>query len=403
MKFLLSVQPTLGHFHAMVPLGRALQSAGHEVAVATAERFGPVVKHAGLRHIPAGLDYDGSIDILDVLPEWRTLQKDKPVPVQQLYAFAQGSGPAMVDDLLALGETWRPDVVIRDPLEFGGYLAAECWGLPHATVMWAFYISVRLADPAALLPLRERYDLPADPELTTLDRYLVLDFLPAAWTFPTWPPPPTTHRFCAPPFDLSGDAEPPEWLEALPARPTVYATLGTTFNRAPETFQAVVDAFAGADANLVLTVGQANDTAQFQPAAAHIRVARYIPQSLLLPHCDAVIFHGGYNSLLAAMWHALPMVLLPREAGDNLPTAHRCVEMGLGVLVEGGPPAPDALRTAVKTVLEEPGYRARVRDLQREMRTLPPLAEAVERLEVLGRTREPLLSSTPNRSVTASA
>jgi UDP:flavonoid glycosyltransferase YjiC (YdhE family) len=83
------------------------------------------------------------------------------------------------------------------------------------------------------------------------------------------------------------------------------------------------------------------------------------------------------------------VVLLPREAGDNLPTAQRCVEMGLGVLVEGEPPAPHALRAAVKTVLQEPGYRVRARALQREMQALPPLAEAVERLEVLGRTRQP--------------
>jgi N-glycosyltransferase len=51
----------------------------------------------------------------------------------------------MADDLLELAPTWQPELIIRDPVEFGGYVVAECWGIPHATVMWAFYIAARLA------------------------------------------------------------------------------------------------------------------------------------------------------------------------------------------------------------------------------------------------------------------
>ena len=131
------------------------------------------------------------------------------------------------------------------------------------------------------------------------------------------------------------------------------------------------------------------DPAQFQSPADHIKVARYIPQTLLLPHCDAVIFHGGYNSLLSALWHGLPMVIIPQEGGDQFPTACRCVEIGVGVLVDGTPPAPEAIHSAVSTVLEQPAYRARAQQFQREIKALPPLAEAVKRLETLVTSREP--------------
>jgi MGT family glycosyltransferase len=207
--------------------------------------------------------------------------------------------------------------------------------------------------------------------------------------FPTWPSPPVTHRFCAPPFDLSTDVGLPDWLDSLPAQPTVYATLGTTFNQSPDTFQAIVNAMRGEKINLVMTVGRSIDPAQFQNSAKNIKIARYIPQTLLLPYCEAMIFHGGYNSLLSALWHGLPMVLIPQQGGDQLPTAQRCVEVGVGVLVEETPPAPEAVRAAVKTVLEQPEYRARAQQFQREIKTLPLLAEAVKRLEILARTREP--------------
>jgi hypothetical protein len=100
--------------------------------------------------------------------------------VQQLIAFCR-----------VLGRNGRrstragTELIIRDPVEFGGYVAAECWAVPHATVMWAIYIAARPAIADELLALRQRYGLPADPNLDILDQYLVLDFLPASWMFPT--------------------------------------------------------------------------------------------------------------------------------------------------------------------------------------------------------------------------
>jgi UDP:flavonoid glycosyltransferase YjiC (YdhE family) len=374
----------------MVPLAQALTAQGHAVAFATGKGFGPVVQGAGFHHFPCGFDFDGSKDIFEALPEWETIKR-LPIPPgeQQLYGFIQGLAPLMADDLIELMNGWKPDCIIRDPVEFGGYIAAEHWALPHATVMWAFYISAKFSCADAVLELRHRYGLPDDPNLDTLDRYLVLTFLPASWTFTDWPPPPVTHRFCAPPFDLNSGAGLPEWVKSLPEQPTLYATLGTTFNRSPGTFRAMIAALSTEEVNLIMTVGRSMDPAQFQPLPSHIKVERYIPQTLLLPYCDALIFHGGYNSLHSALWHGLPMVLMPMGAGDQYPTALRCAAVGAGVLVEGNPPEPEAIRAATQAVLGRSTYRARARQLQREIKGLPPLSEAVRRLEVLARDREP--------------
>jgi UDP:flavonoid glycosyltransferase YjiC (YdhE family) len=396
MRCLFTVQPTFGHFHAMVRLAQALQSHGHEVAFATAKSFGPTIEGAGFAHFACGFDFDGSYDILQALPEWESIQRQAPPgPTAQFYGFIQGLAPRMADDVIDLVSDWQPGVIVRDPLEFGGYIAAECAGLPHATVMWAFYMSAKQGASQPVLELRGRYGLPLDPQLDSLDGYLMLDFLPTSWAFPDWPPPPVTHRFCAAPFDLSGDAGLPEWLDTLPAQPMVYATLGTTFNRSPATFQALVDAFSGEPANLIVTVGRWNDPSEFQPPAGNIKIARYIPQTLLLPYCDAIVFHGGYNSLLAALWHGLPMVVTPQQAGDQWPTARRCAQVGVGVVLEGTPPQPEAIRTAVKTVLEQPSYRARAQQFQREIQELPSLSEAVRRLERLAATREAQWAANP--------
>ena len=243
-----------------------------------------------------------------------------------------------------------------------------------------------------LVELRRRYGLPDDPGLDTLDRYLVLDFLPSSWAFPNLPYPRVAHRFCTPPFDLSsGDARLPDWLSTLPRQPAVYATLGTTFNRSPDTFQAILTALSTESVNLIMIVGRSMDPTQFGPQPDHFRIEQYIPQTLLLPHGDALIFHGGYNSLQSAFWHGLPMVIIPQGAGDNLPTDWWCAVVGAGVLVEGNPPQPEAIRPAVKAMLKLPDYRARAQEFQREIRELPSLAEAVRRLEILAEDRSPQL------------
>jgi UDP:flavonoid glycosyltransferase YjiC (YdhE family) len=144
--------------------------------------------------------------------------------------------------------------------------------------------------------------------------------------------------------------------------------------------------------NLIMTVGHSMDPLQFGTQPDHIRIERYIPQTLLLPHCDALIFHGGYNSLQSAFWHGLPMVIIPQGAGDNLPTGRRCAAVGAGMLVEGNPPQPETIRTAVKTILEQPNYRASARRFQREIKALPSLGDAVHQLEILAETRSPQFS-----------
>lgn len=40
----------------------------------------------------------------------------------------------MVPDLLALAAEWEPDLIVREGMEYGGAIAAEILGVPHASV-----------------------------------------------------------------------------------------------------------------------------------------------------------------------------------------------------------------------------------------------------------------------------
>jgi UDP:flavonoid glycosyltransferase YjiC (YdhE family) len=56
MRVLLTVQPSTGHLHPLVPVAEALTEAGHDVAVCSSPSFRSQVEAFGLTHIGAGLD-----------------------------------------------------------------------------------------------------------------------------------------------------------------------------------------------------------------------------------------------------------------------------------------------------------------------------------------------------------
>ena len=72
MRVLFTTQPGLGHFHPLVPIARALQGGGHQIAFATAASFAPTVRAAGFAHFPVGLDW-GEDAIYETFPALRAL------------------------------------------------------------------------------------------------------------------------------------------------------------------------------------------------------------------------------------------------------------------------------------------------------------------------------------------
>lgn len=168
MRVLFTTQPAEGHFHPLVPLAQALRVAGHEVAFAGARSFCPTIEASGFRPFPAGLDwlaaeFEQTFPYAQQLPPRRTIAD----------IFAGVTAGQMVLDLLALMSNWRPDVIVRDPLEFGGCVAAEYLGLPHATSgasAFGYPKGWRKALGAPLDKLRRAHSLPPDPDLTMLYR-----------------------------------------------------------------------------------------------------------------------------------------------------------------------------------------------------------------------------------------
>jgi MGT family glycosyltransferase len=182
----------------------------------------------------------------------------------------------------------------------------------------------------------------------------------------------------------SGDERLPAWIGSLPAQATVYLTLGTSslINTRPSVMRAFIDGLANEPLNLIVTVGRNNDPAELGPGPSNVWIERYIPQTLLFPHCALVICHAGSGTVMAALVHGLPLVLVP-IAADQPQNARRCDALGLAMVLDVDRLDPTITRTAVCTVLADPSYRQHAETVRAEIKALPGPEQAVIYLERL--------------------
>lgn len=393
MRILCTTQPGLGHFRPLAGLGQALQRSGHEVRVACSASFAPRVVAAGLRAVPAGIDWlEQSAE--SAFPALRDRALDGPVNAWP-EVFASTTARAMLPDLEAIAAVWRPDLVIREPLEFAGALLAERLGLPHATAGPGLFATPTLRQRFLgpyLTPLREASGLPPDPDLRMLFRYLDLAFLPPMFLAGQQHLiEPVTHFLRPLPIGGGEPAALPDWLTSSPRPPVILVTLGTVFNATPGLFGTILAGLREEPGTIIVTTGEAVDPATLGPLPPGIHATRFLPLESVLPRCDVVVTHGGYNTVMASLGVGCPLVLAPVGA-DQLDNARRCIALGVGLGMTRDNLTPENVRLVTREVLANQAYRAAAARLRHEIELLPGSDRAVELVEQLGREREPVVS-----------
>jgi hypothetical protein len=297
--------------------------------------------------------------------------------------------------LRELAAHWRPDAMVRDEMDFGAAVAAESLGIPHAAVIVLAAGGMVRPDLIAgpLTALRTEYGLGPDPELAMLHRYLTLAPVPASFRNPTDPLPATAHHLRPAALELDARDGDGTLVVVGPdhARATVYFTLGTVFHQeAGDLFTRALAGLRPLPLNVVVTVGRERDPAEFGDQPPHVQVERFLPQAIVLPHCDLVLSHAGSGSVIGSLAFGLPSVLLPMGA-DQPRNADRCADLGVACVLNAYSSTAEEIGLAVTSVLEDPSYRAAAVRLRSEIATLPGSDHAADLLGRLALDRAPIV------------
>lgn len=393
MRVLFTTLPGFGHWHPLILFAAALRAAGHEVAFATTPAACAAIDALGFRCFPAGSD-ETATEARVRRERMASLGSESPTWVlPNLFAGAWAAD--RLPGLLTICASWQPTLLVRENMEFAGCIAAERLGLPHATVQVAAWRPQ--THPLIVAPLnrlRDSVGLPPDHDLTMLHRYLLIVPAPPSYQDAAAPLPATAHAVRHVAFDRSGLESLPAWVNDLPDRPAVYATMGTVFNQVPGILEAILAGLREEPITLIMTTGRDQDPGTFGRQPPHVHIERYVPQSLLFPHCDVVVNHGGTGTVRSALSHGLPMVLIPVSA-DQPDNARRCADLGVGRVIDPEDRSPGAIQDAVRTVLTDPSYHQNAVRLRDESAALPGMDHAVDLLVRLGVDRQLLVSSPP--------
>lgn len=384
MRVLFTTPAGLGHIHPMVPLARAVRARGHHVLwAAPADGVGHV-ERAGIPTAAAGAaGLTRPADVIRRHPELKALGPAE-MP-NRLFGkmFGGIAAPSVLADLGPVAREWLPDLVVADAAEFAGHIVAAELGVPSVTKGFGPLLPERRVATVdeELEPLWRSRGLEPRPYGGSYD-HLYLDVYPDE--LQPWTADYIARRQLLRPLSDDGQTDtslPLPLPDGRPGAPLVYVTMGTVFND-PQPLQTVLTALGALDVRALVTVGPQAEPAALGAQPAHVRVERYVPQTRVLAHCDAVVSHAGSGTVLAALALGLPQLCLPQGA-DQFLNAEAIASAGAGLSLAPAAASAAAIRDAVARLLDEPSFRDTARRIGAAIASMPSPDDVAAVLEGL--------------------
>ncbi|MGX1762339.1 glycosyltransferase [Streptomyces lydicus] len=416
---LFAVPPLAGHVNPTIAVAAELTARGHRVAWTGPAAALATLLPAGSLLYPAG-DRSGG-DGIDVLHgRWRDLRGIAALRflwAEVLLPLAR----AMLPGVHAAVEDFAPDVLVADQQALAGPLVARRHGLPWATSATTTaeftrpfdgvpkvgeWVAQRIAALLAECGAPSGWDPRFSPHLVLVFSTPALlgdggqggdeadgptgaearPYGPAAGgtdaaSGPAGSRYPPHYAFVGPAFGSRPSPGDFPWHRLDPGRARVLVSLGTLNREAGARFYPAVLRAADALADRAqLILAAPADLAGSVPH--HVIHQEYVPQLALLPHLDAVLCHGGHNTVCEALAYGLPLVVAPVR--DDQPiVAGQVTGAGAGVRVRFGRARADELHQALAAVLDDPAHRRAARRIQASFAAAGGARTAADRLEKL--------------------
>jgi UDP:flavonoid glycosyltransferase YjiC (YdhE family) len=375
LRVLFCCRPAFGHVYPLLPLAVACRDAGHEVLFGTGERFVPRLRERGFRAERVGISIDEADRLalradpgLNELPRaerWRF----------GVVVFGDVLARRTLDDVVPLLQATDPDLLVYDETDVGAGAGAHLAGVPAVAHSLGRQVPDRIR--RAVLERLARDSLPSD--LFEANPYL--DICPPSLQ-DTSASEPRERIQLRPVAPIEPADAVPAWIAAARFRPLVYVTLGTYVAGHVGSLRAAAAGVGSLDVDVLVTVGPDGDPSALGPVPGSVRVERFVPQGVLLPHVDLVVHHGGSGTLLGALAHGLPQLVLPHGA-DQFTNAQALLDSGAGRRLLPEEISSESVAGAVRALLSEPGFRDAARGLADEIAAMPEPAERVTKLEQL--------------------
>jgi UDP:flavonoid glycosyltransferase YjiC (YdhE family) len=357
---LLMPQGSAGDVHPFVGIGLELKRRGHHVTLATNGHFQVLADRVGLPFVEIG-----TAEQFDEVAKNPDLWKPSIKSTRVVFGMSAQVVPKQYALIESLYQEDEHLIVVAGPLAFGARIAAEKLGVKHATIQLAPAVFLSAVVPPRMpgvvlpkwLPLWIRQgvwnlamsmvDRIACPDVNAfrkqigltqpmrqIIRWMNSDQLTVGM-FPDW--------FAKPASDWPASVK--------------LSSFGLYDERTDDELAPDVKAFLDSgDKPVVFTPGSANchGKAFFEESVnacqlsgrrgillsrypetipanlpENVKHFAYVPLSLLLPHCSALVYHGGIGTLSQACQAGVPHLVM-KLSHDQFDNAYRLEQLGIG-------------------------------------------------------------------------
>lgn len=394
MRFLFCSLTSHGFIYPAIGIAKTLRQRGHEVAFVTGSAFSEALRQGGFERIPCTA---------------------KDCPSFQVWNWAEPLAVAMqVKHIEYALEHFAPDVLVGHQLTLGPLIIGERHSLPVAVLGLAAYLwpvceSLLERPPQSeseerlvwrygdmmkhYNQARKLFQLPLSHanyrETPMLGNLFLLQSIPELEgnvdALPgrvhligdcLWEP-------------LLFDAELVRWLKGpdASAEPVIYVQPGRSFQD-PRFWPHLIDALGNRPVRVVASIRRMDGEAGAIPENFFIR--NHFPQRLVLPQARAVISSGHTTTVLGALTHGLPSLLIPHGSGTE-DIAERCQRAGAAICLSPSEVTAQRLGQALETLLDCPNLQQNAQAFQQAFAKVNGLKRAAGLLELLAVTRRPVL------------
>jgi MGT family glycosyltransferase len=385
-KFLFIVPPFIGHINPTLGIGSELLRRGHEVTWIG-------IKELPKENIPEGGNFIVPLELkeheneINVIMEKQDNGHDMRGAEVLKFAMEETYIPFcnfIVSGILRIIDDFQPDVVVHDENMFAGAICAVLKKIPYVT---SIAVPPGILQPSGILPkveewqtqtiinLQKKFGIKGESKIINSPN---MNMVYTSREFIGNIPFPDHYKFVGP--IVKGRPKVCEFdFDELRKSdlPKIYVSLGTVLNKVrKEFFAKIIEALA----DQPVTVIAATIPDIFDKWPDNFIVRSFVPQSELLPYVDAVIYHGGFNTVNETLLHGIPMIIIPL-AYDQFHIATLVVNSGSGLRLKFRRLKSEDIKTALREILQNPKYKQAALKIEDTLKSAGGTDKATDYLE----------------------
>jgi hypothetical protein len=257
---------------------------------------------------------------------------------------------------------------------------ATCPSVPWAVVNSTFYIGPNPPRPVEedigprAVPLIRRYaELLEATDLVLHATDQVFDFSFADL--------PSRHHYAGPLGIWEPPLERPPYLDE-PGDPWILVSISSQRQDDIQLANATLEAVADQPFRVVVTLGPEHDPSELVERPRNARIETTVSHAAVLERAVLLVGHAGHGTVMKALWHGTPMVLIP-WGRDQPGVAARAQALGVAEVVARDAADATSVAAATNRVLNSKEMRERTMFHSVRLRSTNPPDVAVRLLEQL--------------------